>query len=205
MRKIVLALGVSAILVYAGNNEVTAVVGGVSPLSSNKYDDHITYGIRVGAGIKNAIIDQLEIGYDYSDNVKYTSIIYPPTKNKSSVHRFYFNAIKEFDISGAIKSAKPTKLYGLAGIGYQRFSKDVPTEKNGAFGQYGAGLKYYFTDNVALRGEVRHGIKFNSPHRSNLFYSLGITYAFGEKKQEVVVPPSLNDVTTPPVVKPVVK
>ncbi|MDR1976078.1 MAG: OmpA family protein [Campylobacteraceae bacterium] len=171
MRKIVLALGVSAILVYAGNNEVTAVVGGVHPLGSDRYDNHITYGIRGGVGLKNFIIDQLELGYDYSSGVKYEN------SESIDVHRLYFNAIKEYDIS------KSATVYALLGVGYQELSKDLPDEESGVFGQYGAGLKYYFTDHIALKTEVRHGIGFDSIHKGNLFYNLGLAYTFGEREQ----------------------
>jgi OOP family OmpA-OmpF porin len=173
---------------YAGNNEVTAVVGGVSPFSTSKYDDHATYGIRVGVGIKNILIDQLEAGYDYSRNAKYERKD-PSKKDESSIQRLYFNAIKEFDISESIKSPRPTNLYALLGIGYQRFSKELPTEESRAFGQYGFGLKYYFTNSVALRAEVRNSIRFDTPHKANLFYSLGLAYVFGEKTQEATPVP----------------
>jgi hypothetical protein len=62
MKKIALACAASAVLACAGNSEITAVFGGVHQSDSSKYDDHITYGVRIGAGIEDALIDQLEVG-----------------------------------------------------------------------------------------------------------------------------------------------
>lgn len=193
MKKVALAFAASAVLAYAGNSEITAVFGGVNPSSSSKYDNHVSYGVRIGAGIEDALIDQLEVGYDYSKSVKYERET-PPLKDKSGIHRIYFNGIKELDIS------KSAKLYVLLGVGYTNHHKDLPTEKDGTFGQYGAGLKYYFNDNVALRAEARHGIKFDTPHKYDLFYSLGLTYAFGEKKKETPAP-SIATIQQLPVVQ----
>ncbi|MDR1976076.1 MAG: OmpA family protein [Campylobacteraceae bacterium] len=177
MRNIALAVAVSSVFAYAGSSEITVVGGGVHPSISSKYDNHVTYGIRIGAGIESAIIDQLEVGYDYSKKAKYERIE-PPKEDESSIQRFYLNAIKEYDIS------ESAKLYALLGIGYQKFSEDLPTEESKTFGQYGAGLKYYLVDSVALRAEVRHGIRFSTPHKNNLFYTLGLAYVFGKKEQE---------------------
>ncbi|MDR2638749.1 MAG: hypothetical protein LBC09_02805, partial [Helicobacteraceae bacterium] len=88
----------------------------------------VIYGIRLGVGIKDAFIDQIEAGYDRS------SLSYKKTKTGQEfvddadgmrfvdvdekgtytigVHRVYLNAIKEFEI------AKSTKLYALGGVGY---------------------------------------------------------------------------------------
>jgi OOP family OmpA-OmpF porin len=165
-----------------------------------KYNDHMTYGLRIGINTNDFIIDQFELGYDYSRDVDYYEkhfaeivdpYFYNILKGEGSIHRIYFNAIKEFEVS------KSAKLYALAGIGWESFLEDKGKsdwlyeefekhhEKDGTFGQYGAGLKYYFTDNTALKAEVRHGIKFDSPHRSNLYYTLGLSYTFGGDKQSL--------------------
>jgi OOP family OmpA-OmpF porin len=182
-----------------GGGEVSVVVGGVHPFDSTKYGNYMTYGLRLGVNIDNSIISQVEFGYDYSKNVDYHKTyieeIAPneydelTLRGEDDIHRIYFNAIKEFEV------AKSTKVYALLGIGMETFSEDKSKsdwfyiesdkydEKNGVFGQYGAGLKYYFSDNTALRAEVRHGIKVDSPHRNNLYYTLGLSYAFGKKKE----------------------
>ena len=56
---------------------------------------------------------------------------------------------------------------------------------------YGAGLKYFLTDNFALRVDVRHELplngRWNNPHfiHNDLIASLGINFAFGGGKKVV--------------------
>jgi OOP family OmpA-OmpF porin len=179
MKKIVLAFAASAVLAYAGNSEITAVFGKSHQSDSSKYDDHNIYGIRVGAGIENAWIDQLEAGYDYSKGVKYKREV-PSKEDESSIHRIYLNVIKELDV------AESAKIYALVGAGYTKYSKELPTEKNSAIGQYGVGLKLYASDNIALKAEIRHAIRIETPHKNSLLYSIGLAYSFGEKKESPV-------------------
>ncbi|MFA6009545.1 MAG: OmpA family protein [Desulfobacteraceae bacterium] len=56
---------------------------------------------------------------------------------------------------------------------------------------YGAGLKYFLRDDVALRGDVRHVVSFSSIH-SNLLYTVGLTFSFGGVAEKTKVA-SLND------------
>lgn len=53
----------------------------------------------------------------------------------------------------------------------------------GAF-NYGAGVKYFVADSVALRGDVRH-LLLAGDSRSNLEYTVGLTFLLGGKKQAV--------------------
>ncbi|MDR0579785.1 MAG: OmpA family protein [Campylobacteraceae bacterium] len=178
MKKVVLGVATSMALAYAGNSEIAIVAGKVDPMHSHRYDKHTAYGVRVGVGLETALIDQIELGYDYSSGVEYR----PNSqylKNESALHRLYFNVVKELEV------LKSLKFYTLAGLGYEILHKDLP-QRSRAFGQYGAGLKFYFTDNLAIRGEVRQGVEFSSPNRDNIFYTVGFVYSFGGKQQEVV-------------------
>jgi OOP family OmpA-OmpF porin len=180
MKKTTICLAVSAAFLFAGNSEITGVVGGAHPFNKSKFEDHMTYGLRMGAGIDSVILDQLEVGYDYS-RADYERK-QPYLKDKTTIHRIYLNGIKEFQV------ASKTKLYGLLGVGYEDFkNSNLPTEKDGAFGQYGLGVKQYLGESLAIRGEVRHAIKFDHPHRNYLFYTLGLAYSFGAKAQAIVV------------------
>ncbi|MDR1554420.1 MAG: OmpA family protein [Campylobacteraceae bacterium] len=189
MKKILLLLLANFAFSWGVETEVSVVVGGVHPFDSIKYSVHATYGLRVGINTNNFIIDQFELGYDYSGGVDYYEKRLVGTANpnfikgSSYIHRIYSNAIKEFEVS------KSAKLYALAGIGWESFlqDNDKPLKKyhgkDGTFGQYGAGLKYHLTNDIALKAEVRHGIKLGSPHRDNLYYTLGLSYTFGGDKQ----------------------
>ena len=46
---------------------------------------------------------------------------------------------------------------------------------------YGAGLKYFVHEDVALRADVRHVVSFDETH-SNLLYTAGVTFLFGGER-----------------------
>lgn len=50
---------------------------------------------------------------------------------------------------------------------------------------YGAGVKYFVADNVALRGDVRHVLLVHDSGHNNLEYSVGLTFQFGGVKKAV--------------------
>ena len=70
-----------------------------------------------------------------------------------------------------------------AGVGNTHYDPQGAGNNNKLTLNYGAGLKFFVTENVALRADVRHVNPLNS-HYNDLLYSLGVTFAFGgEKKQ----------------------
>jgi len=44
--------------------------------------------------------------------------------------------------------------------------------------EYGGGLRYFATDDLAIRADIRHVLPFDE-HRNNLLYTFGIQYQFG--------------------------
>ncbi|MDR3177465.1 MAG: OmpA family protein [Campylobacteraceae bacterium] len=183
MKKFLFALMASATFLCAVPHEITPVIGGVHPFGSDKLDSHTTYGLRLGLGINTAVVDQIEFGYDYSKDVKYSN-----SKGISDFHRVYLNAIKEFSISNK------AKLYGIVGLGHEDLCCKSYGYDVGAFGQYGIGLKYYVDDYFSIRGEVRHGIKFDSGD-NNLFYSIGFSIPIGgAEKASVAVEPAVQTI-----------
>lgn len=61
---------------------------------------------------------------------------------------------------------------------------------------YGLGLKYFITDSVALRGDVRHVLVFEDETLDNLEYSAGVTFLLGGKKKAVA---AISDTDAPKV------
>lgn len=74
--------------------------------------------------------------------------------------------------------------YVAAGLGTITFDGENVGTDTDFMVNYGGGIKYYVTDKVALRGDVRHLISFNETH-SNLIYTLGLAFSFGGKKEAV--------------------
>jgi outer membrane beta-barrel protein len=75
----------------------------------------------------------------------------------------------------------------VLGGGVSRISKNIFTtggNEDGTF-DYGAGMKYFLNDQVALRGDVRHILSYNKSksfawnYRSNYEYTAGVTFQFG--------------------------
>ena len=70
----------------------------------------------------------------------------------------------------------------FAGFGGQsiNYPNNVPNRIASAI-DYGAGLKYFFTDWLALRGDVRESYIFDGS-RKDIAYTLGLTFYFGGPK-----------------------
>ena len=78
-----------------------------------------------------------------------------------------------------------TALYALIGLGYEDVSNEQLENRDSMFAQYGGGVKYWVTDNFALKAEVRHAIKAHGGD-NNMFYSLGFTIPFDAKTAPAV-------------------
>jgi len=172
---------VSAMLAFGVGNEITPTIGGVHPFGSNNFDDHTTYGVRLGLGVNDSFIDQIELGYDYSRDVKHDN-----SAEKASFNRLYLNALKELDITNK------TKLYALVGLGHEDISH--ASGDDGAFGQYGAGLKYHFNEYLALKGEARHALKFDDG-KSNMFFTVGLAISIGGREKAPAIVEAPVDIT----------
>ncbi|MEZ4485016.1 MAG: OmpA family protein [Syntrophotaleaceae bacterium] len=57
---------------------------------------------------------------------------------------------------------------------------------------YGFGLKYFFTEDLALRGDVRHIYAFGDPE-NNFVYTAGLTYLMGGKVDQPPAPLPVAD------------
>ena len=71
--------------------------------------------------------------------------------------------------------------YIAAGLGGIIFDPENADSDQDFAVNYGAGLKYFLNENVALRGDVRHVISFDET-QSNLLYTVGVTFLFGGEK-----------------------
>lgn len=78
--------------------------------------------------------------------------------------------------------------YVAAGLGSITFSnKDVDNDTDFMM-NYGAGLKYYVTDSIAVRADVRHLVSITAnDHHNHLLYTLGLVFGFGGEKEAAPV------------------
>lgn len=177
MKRLLLGLGLASALFGADQNikfEITPTFNYNYFEGNLDMKNHYAPGIRFGYHFDDFWLDQVELGFEYYSNVKYTN-----THETTDISRTYLNAIKGFDLN------KRFYFYGLAGGGYENFSNAAYDNKSGGFGQYGVGIKFNLSDSLTLRLETRDQIDFNDANH-NWVTTLGLSFGFGgEKKQNL--------------------
>ena len=182
MKKVLLALSLcasSALLATDADYhwEITPTVGGVTHEGNMDLDTNFMFGLRLAKNLQNSFIDQLEAGFDYSRHIGVEDLAYRAGNAKPSARYYHINAVKDL-----VNFTDDFKLYGLLGVGYMDYTKDVYNDgdQDSGFGQYGLGLKYYITDNFATKLEARDAIRFDDGNHE-LFYTLGFAVDFGKR------------------------
>jgi len=98
----------------------------------------------------------------------------------------------------------PFVAVGVGGIHYSEAFEYTSENKYNKFAvDYGAGVKYFLSENFALRADVRHVIPFSAVH-NDLLATIGLTFAFGGAKK-VVPPPVVEEVKPQAQAAPVVE
>ncbi|HED6851674.1 TPA: fibronectin-binding outer membrane protein CadF [Campylobacter coli] len=177
MKKLLLCLGLTSVLLGADNNvkfEITPTLNYNYFEGNLDMNNRYAPGIRLGYHFDDFWLDQLELGLEHYSDVKYTN-----STLTTDITRTYLSAIKGIDLG------EKFYFYGLAGGGYEDFSKGAFDNKSGGFGHYGAGLKFRLSDSLALRLETRDQISFHNANHSWVS-TLGISFGFGVKREKVV-------------------
>jgi OOP family OmpA-OmpF porin len=173
--------------VKAGSLSFTPFIGGYVFEGNEELKDSLTYGLRGG--------------YNFTKNFGLEGVF-------SHLRTEYKDLSPEPDVDAyslgveALYHFLPDSRlvpFVAAGGGWQRTSADAPlSDRNKLFLDYGAGLKYFLTENVALRADVRHVLPFNDRY-NNLLYTLGVNFAFGGEKKAPVVAQQAAPVAAAPV------
>jgi OOP family OmpA-OmpF porin len=80
-------------------------------------------------------------------------------------------------------------------LGFGHFDIDDPDDDSGLSLDFGFGFKYYLTDKIAFRTDIRH---VTVKPGNNYLYTAGVSFAFGgEKKAEVVRPRPVEQPVAP--------
>ncbi|ECV9671742.1 fibronectin-binding outer membrane protein CadF [Campylobacter jejuni] len=177
MKKLLLCLGLASVLLGADNNvkfEITPTLNYNYFEGNLDMDNRYAPGVRLGYHFDDFWLDQLELGLEHYSDVKYTN-----STLTTDITRTYLSAIKGIDLG------EKFYFYGLAGGGYEDFSKGAFDNKSGGFSHYGAGLKFRLSDSLALRLETRDQISFHNANHSWVS-TLGISFGFGAKREKVV-------------------
>lgn len=87
-------------------------------------------------------------------------------------------------------SLVPFLAVGVGGNHYSYATQDTTENKKDKFtAGYGYGVKWFISDNFALRFDVRHVMPFDKFH-NNMLVSLGFNFSFGGAKKAVASPVS---------------
>lgn len=190
MKKVLLALSLcasSALLATDADYhwEITPTVGGMTHEGNMDLDTNFMFGLRLAKNLQNSFIDQLEAGFDYSRHIGVEDLAYRAGNAKPSARYYHINAVKDL-----VNFTDDFKLYGLLGVGYMDYTRDVYNDgdQDSGFGQYGLGLKYYITDNFATKLEARDAIRFDDGNHV-LFYTLGFAVDFGKRQADAAPAP----------------
>lgn len=185
MKRRIVCLAAAAVLTVAGSAWAgnQAGVFSVSPFFGGYIFDGVehqemspTVGLRAGYNFTKNLGAEGAFGFTSSDG----------TKNDSNLRVYNYN----LDVLYHFIPDSQLVPFVAAGFGgrsaeYEAFDK---MRTRGAF-NYGAGVKYFLTDEVAFRGDVRHLIfkddllgQVNNQTLHNVEYSVGISFLFGAAK-----------------------
>ncbi|MHB8845715.1 MAG: OmpA family protein [Nitrospirota bacterium] len=172
-------LSISAAPAIAGNQAGTFTVdpftGGYRFDTEQQLDTRSYYGLRGG--------------YNFTKNLGVEAMVgYVPTETKSqafvdrdvTVYRAGIDALFHFNADGTVV---PFFAAGFAGMQTDNGSKGAPDHGRGMF-DYGAGVKWFLSDTVALRGDVRQMVfSEGGDARTNMEYTVGLTFLLGAEKK----------------------
>nr|WP_315048000.1 OmpA family protein [uncultured Campylobacter sp.] len=182
MKKVLLALSLCASgALFASDAdyhwEITPTIGGMTHEGNMDLDSNFMFGLRLAKNLQDSFIDQVEVGFDYSRNIGVEDLAHRVGNDKPDAKYYHINVVKDL-----VNFTDNFKLYGLLGLGYMDYTKDVYNDgdQDSGFGQYGLGLKYYITDNFATKLEARDAIRFDDGNHV-LFYTLGFAVDFGKR------------------------
>jgi OOP family OmpA-OmpF porin len=170
--------------VTLGGFSLTPTIGGYLFARSEQRNTTPLYGLKFGYdNIAKSIANSLGV----EATLNYFSASSKTVASGATGYLFRLDAIYPF-----IMGAKWMPFLAVGGGG---IVIDTPThaERNPLF-NYGAGLKYFFEDYLALRADARQLIVYNNNNTHNNFeLSVGLSYYFGKERKKIPQPISDAD------------
>jgi OmpA-OmpF porin, OOP family len=181
---------------------ISPVVGGYSYDGVQHLETRPVYGIRGGYDFTKWF--GVEGVFDYIQSVGTQPVL-------GDIHTFRYGA------DALLYLMQDSRLVPYLAAGYSAitidYEKSTPRGEahfhhTRGIGDYGAGVKYFLTDNLALRGDFRHLLFEDNQVLSNYEYTAGFTFLFGGAKtapppvaQPVPEPTPAPEVAPAPVVE----
>ncbi|MEQ8204045.1 MAG: OmpA family protein [Smithellaceae bacterium] len=202
MKKIVMFLVCAALLSFAaagfaqvtpGSITISPTIGGYMFEGNQDMDNSLSVGLRAGYNFTKYFGIE---GYAH----------YVPTDiENSSTNVDYLG----YGLEGLYHFMPDSKFVpffaiGVGGVHYSNATEDTTDGKRDKItADYGVGVKYFVTENIALRADVRHVIPFDGVN-NDLLYTVGLSFAFGGAKKVVEAKPEpapVEEVKPAPVVE----
>jgi OOP family OmpA-OmpF porin len=145
-------------------------------------------------------------GYNFTEHVGLEAMFgYIPTETDSMAYanrevrvmRYGLDALYNFNPESNLV---PFIAVGLGGTQTKNTSAGMPDYSRALF-DYGLGLKYFITDAVALRGDVKQALFSHGGNiRNNIELTFGLTFVLGSEKKAIAAIPPVADAVAPEVV-----
>lgn len=171
--------------VKAGEVSVTPFIGGYLFQDEENLKNPVVYGLRFGSDITR------HWGFE-------GAFYYGASENKSLAGNPDVD-LYSYGMEGLYHFMPEGRLVPFLAAGGGGTYLHGPGGSNRAMLDYGAGLKYFLTDNIALRTDVRHVIPLNRMN-NNLLFTVGINFLFGGEKKTVAAATRAAEPAAAPVV-----
>jgi OOP family OmpA-OmpF porin len=144
----------------------------------------------------------LRAGYNFTKSLGLEAM-YGIVTTESQSRDDKYVGVSRYGIDALYHFNPDHNLVPFVAVGFAATHYDGPsgvTAQNRGMLDYGFGVKYFITEGVALRGDVRQAIFSEAGNnRINMEYTVGLTFALGAEKKAVAAAPMAKD-TTPPYV-----
>jgi OOP family OmpA-OmpF porin len=155
----------------AGAVSVSPLIGGYIFDSDQLIKNDAAYGIVLGYNITERI--GIEGAFNYVD----TEVRLSNLSNSVGAYVYRIEGLYHFMVD------KDVLPYIAAGAGAISIDVDGVGDDTAFLVNYGAGIKYFLTESLALRAGVRH-IIFSEDTHHNILFKFGLSYLIGAKPEE---------------------
>jgi len=173
MKKIILASVVASALLADSTYSLTPMIGYVHTKDHVDIENHSVIGVAATRKLsKESKLDALELGLLRSGSADYEK-----DNQDTNITQVFINGIKDYKLNDSFK------LYALAGLGYEKISTEKFGNESDPFFNYGLGTAYTFANDVAIKLDVRHQLKFDGD--KNIVTLLGLSIPLGTRANEL--------------------
>ncbi len=143
--------------------------------------------------IRNAAVHGLALGYNFTEHVGAEgkiNLVYTDSDSGDNNDVRVYN----YGLDGLYHFMPDTSFvpYVVAGFGALHINDDRANRDNtNAAFNYGAGIKYFLSKSLALRGDVRNVLDLGDSD-NNMAYTIGFTYLFGGGVQKDLTPAPMD-------------